>query len=263
MNTAAGYEVYSAPVAKVFFDKEFNCRPNIPLTNVRDLARSIRDSRLEAPIVIQPAADVPGGLSDGFQWRIVAGHRRFLACVKLLKWSHIPAIMRTGLTDQAARLLNFTENLDRQDLNLFEEARALQHICGGESLAAIQARMNRGRRWVKARMELMDLPESIQQAAAAGRVTQWDITQYLEQQRPVGFFEDLQHEKSLGRTSREIYRQSRGFGVRQKGEIQDMIAEIMTGDFPVSASRALAWAINSIPTEELRGELSGTTGKSS
>jgi len=262
MSQADGYEVYNIPVSEIFLDKGFNCRPAIPLNTVNDLANSIKDSRLEAPIIIQPGEDVPGGIPAGFRWRIVAGHRRFLACSKLLKWTHIPAILRPGLTDQAARLLNFTENLDRQDLTLFEEARALQSICQDQSMQEIQTRVNRGPRWVRVRLELMKLPEEVQQAAAAGIVTQLDIQQYMEQQRPYGFFGQLAEQKKLGLSSIEIYRRSRGLGVRRKREIQDMIAELMTGDFQVSAPRALAWALNTISTEELRAEISGDSGES-
>ena len=263
MKQATGYEVFEVPVLEIFMDKEFNCRPFIPLTAVRDLASSIRDSRLETPIIVQPVEDVPESvvIPESFKWRVVAGHRRFTACTKLLKWSHIPAIIRPGLTDADARLLNFTENLDRQDLNLFEEAVAIDRIFTDESTSVIQSRLNRGYRWVRARIELLSLPEGVQQAAAAGIVTQWDLTQYIEQGRPDSFFDDLQQRKADGYSSRSIHHSGKGYGVRKKSEIQRMIAELLTSQFPVTAPRALAWAVNTITTEDLRADLEGRSGK--
>ena len=38
-------------------------------------------------------------------------------------------MIRAGLSDHEARMLNFVENLERKDLNILEEARALASIC--------------------------------------------------------------------------------------------------------------------------------------
>jgi hypothetical protein len=54
---------------------------------------------------------------------LVAGHRRYTAVTRYLKWTSHPASVRTGLTERQARMLNFTENLERKDLNMLEEAR--------------------------------------------------------------------------------------------------------------------------------------------
>jgi ParB/RepB/Spo0J family partition protein len=261
MQQALGYTVYEIPIDEIYLDNDFNCRSAIPLNTVNDLAHSIDTSRLESPIVVQPACDVAKGIDPPFRWRIIAGHRRFLACANILHWRAIPALIREGLSEQAARLLNLVENLDRQDLNLYEEALAIGQVFNGKTIAYIRAKLNRGRRWVEARLELLKLPEDIQQAAAAGAVTYSDITLFIVQNRPDDFFQVLQERKAAGETVHSIQCAEQGFGLRRKHEIQEMIADVMTAPFPVTAARALAWVVKSLPTEELRADMSGRSGK--
>ena len=51
---------------------------------------------LEYPIVVQPIGDVVGDMPAGFEYRLVAGHRRFKAMEAFLKWSKVPAMVRSG-----------------------------------------------------------------------------------------------------------------------------------------------------------------------
>ena len=44
----------------------------------------------------------------------------FVAVAQILKWKTIPAGVRRNLTERQARILNFTENLERKDLNPLE-----------------------------------------------------------------------------------------------------------------------------------------------
>ena len=64
----------------------------------------------------------------GFDYRWLAGHRRFKAVETFLKWPCIPSMIRPGLSDHEARMLNFIENLERKDLNVLQEARALGRL---------------------------------------------------------------------------------------------------------------------------------------
>ena len=53
-------------------------------------------------------------------------------------------MIRAGLSDHEARMLNFVENLERKDLNLLEEARALGRLYPeGVSLRVAAAEIKR------------------------------------------------------------------------------------------------------------------------
>jgi ParB family chromosome partitioning protein len=79
------------------------------------LAESIRTSGVFQPVVLRPA-------SHG-RFQIVAGERRWLASKRAGK-TQIPAVVRQISNEQAMEL-TIIENLQREDLNPVEQARAL------------------------------------------------------------------------------------------------------------------------------------------
>ena len=127
------YDVFALPLSSIYYDADFNCRGQFTLESVSELAESIRQKGggvelrgLDFPVVVQPTAEVVGTVPSGFDYRLIAGHRRFRAVEFFLKWADIPAMVRHELTGYQARLLNFTENLERKDLNMLQEAIALE-----------------------------------------------------------------------------------------------------------------------------------------
>lgn len=91
---------------------------------LRELAESLDSNGLLQPISVRPA---PDSTSRDRRYVIIAGERRWRAA-GLLDWQTIPAIVKKGLTDQAAAKLQLLENIVREDLNPVEEARAFQKM---------------------------------------------------------------------------------------------------------------------------------------
>ena len=115
------YDAFALPLSRIYYDADFNCRARFTLQSVSDLAESIRLrgggielKGLDCPVVVQPIADMAGRKPAGVDYRLIAGHRRFKAIEVFLKWSSIPAMIRAGLSDHEARMLNFVENLERK-----------------------------------------------------------------------------------------------------------------------------------------------------
>ena len=77
-----------------------------------ELADSIRQHGVLQPLVVRPLA---GG---GYQ--IIAGERRWRAC-RMAGVSEVPAVVRE-MTDVEAMEIALIENLQREDLNIMEEA---------------------------------------------------------------------------------------------------------------------------------------------
>jgi ParB/RepB/Spo0J family partition protein len=170
------YDAFPLPLRHIYYDADFNCRGWFTLQSVSDLAENIRLrgrgvelKGLDCPVVVQPIADMAGQQPAGFDYRLIAGHRRFKAIEVFLKWTRIPAMIRAGLSDHEARMLNFVENLERKDLNILEEARGLQHLYpDGVTVRAAATELKRPTAWVHDRLRLLTLPEEVQQLAATG-----------------------------------------------------------------------------------------------
>lgn len=158
------------PIAEIYSDPIFNCRGAISPIDVVELARDIDQHGLAQSIVIQPFTE-----KEGYKYRIVLGHRRFQAFINL-KRKDIPAVIRDDLTEEQARIMNLSENLKRKDLNLLQEAKALEKfINDGLSAQEIAKKLEVSYGWVQVRSTLLKLPYAIQQEAAAGFVNQEQI----------------------------------------------------------------------------------------
>jgi ParB/RepB/Spo0J family partition protein len=160
------------PVNKIYADPDFNCRGHIQPIDVIDLAKDIVKHGLQQPIVITLRRnDTP----DGYDYVIVAGHRRHRA-YQINKQPEIPAVLRTDLDDFSARTLNAIENLKRQNLNIKQEARTvLPYYDAGWSRDEIAKELNVSPGWVQMRVMLLELPEDIQDEAAAGMINQTQL----------------------------------------------------------------------------------------
>jgi ParB family chromosome partitioning protein len=83
-----------------------------------ELANSIRTQGVIQPIVVRPIAND--------QYEIIAGERRWRAA-QLAGLTIIPAIIR-DISDETAMLMALIENIQRRDLNIMEEANALNRL---------------------------------------------------------------------------------------------------------------------------------------
>src|SRR5208282_4198429 len=172
----AKYDVLALPLKRICYDADLNCRGQFVLGSVSELADSIRQKGggvelqgLDFPVVVQPAADVEGGLPEGFDFRLLAGHRRYRAVEFYLKWKNIPSMIRKGLSAFDAHLINLTENLERKDLNMWQEAVAMQRLYpDGVTLKRAHDELHRPTKWIAARLRLLKLAPEVQQQAAAG-----------------------------------------------------------------------------------------------
>jgi len=253
------YDVFSLPVSQIYYDADFNCRGQFTHQSVEELAQSIDELGLQFPVVVQPAEEVDGFEHEGFRWRLIAGHRRYRAVTTFLKWTQIPATVWRGMTDRQARLFNFTENLEREDLNVLEEARALGRLFPkGASLREAARELKRHTRWVQARFRLLKLPEEVQVKVAAGTLSLVDVevlSQFDSPEDQIKAAAEIAKAKRRGRKPSEG-RAGRKFRYRKtKAQINRMIAELMKHGLDGLTTRALAWAAGSISDGEFEEDI--------
>lgn len=172
MEPASTHVTYHIDTSLIYADEEWNCRGKIQPMHLADLASSIQLHGLQIPIIVWQKDDLP----NGCKFLLVAGYRRYFACTVLLRQTNILAIVRTDLTEETARILNFTENLERKDLNILEEAKAIALAFPKPiRVSAVSRALNRSRSWIKSRLLLLELPEEAQQAAVDGLFLADDI----------------------------------------------------------------------------------------
>ena len=109
-------KIYQLPVEAIR-PSPFQARTSFNEQELAGLAQSIRENGLLQPISVRR---VEGG------YELVAGERRLRAC-KMARMPTIPAIL-CDYPDERTAALGLLENLQREDLNPFEQAQGLRDV---------------------------------------------------------------------------------------------------------------------------------------
>jgi ParB family chromosome partitioning protein len=132
---------------------------------LQELADSIKAQGVVQPIVVRPI-DVPGGTSGngpgvGQRYEIIAGERRWRAA-QMAGLTEIPAVIRR-IPDEAAIAVALIENIQRENLNPLEEARALERLINEFALTHQQAAeaVGRSRAGVSNLLRLLELAPEV------------------------------------------------------------------------------------------------------
>jgi ParB family chromosome partitioning protein len=121
--------------------------------SLEELAESIRAQGVVQPIVVRPFSTAPGVT----RYEIIAGERRWRAA-QLAGLMEIPAVVR-DVPDEAAIAMALIENIQRENLNPLEEARALERLIQEFEMTHQQAAtaVGRSRAAVSNLLRLLDL----------------------------------------------------------------------------------------------------------
>lgn len=135
----------------------FQARVTVREETLEELAKSIRAQGIVQPIVVRPLESV----GTEVRYEIVAGERRWRAA-QLAGLHTIPAIIRE-IPDQTAMLVGLIENIQREDLNPMEEARALRLLVENFDMthATAAEAVGRSRVMVSNLLRLLDLPDAV------------------------------------------------------------------------------------------------------
>jgi len=137
-------------------------RVEIADDKLKELADSIKQIGLQQPLVVRAVGD---------KFEIVAGHRRFKACLHV-GVINIPCIVRQ-LTDDEAEQVKAHENLYRSDLSCTEEAIYLARLTekNPEKIASAARIVGRTEAWVRERLEILQYPEYFWPALDSGTIS--------------------------------------------------------------------------------------------
>jgi ParB family chromosome partitioning protein len=126
-----------------------------------ELAASIATRGVIQPVIVRPA---------GAGYQLVAGERRWRAAQKA-QLHEIPALIRE-LDDRDVMAIALIENIQREDLNPVEEARAYQRLAEDEGLtqADIARLVEKSRSHIANLQRLLSLPEKVLAHLESGRL---------------------------------------------------------------------------------------------
>lgn len=134
---------------------------------LEELADSVRRYGVLQPLVVAEA-----GAASQPRYRLIAGERRWLAA-RSAGLSRVPVVVKEA-TPQEMLELALVENIQRADLNPLEEAAAYRHLSEDFRLTQeqIAERVGRNRVSVANALRLLQLPEVVKEALAAGRISE-------------------------------------------------------------------------------------------
>ncbi len=141
--------------------------------SLRDLAASIREHGVLQPVVVtKREVETPRGLQVTYE--LIAGERRWRAS-KLAGLSQIPAVIRRGIPNDHVKLeLAIIENVQREDLNAMDRAKAFKQLIDEFHFVQhdIAARIGKSREMIANSLRLLALPVEIQQAVQSRHITE-------------------------------------------------------------------------------------------
>jgi len=139
---------------------------------IRELASSIREFGILQPIVVtNTEKETPAGTDVEYQ--LIAGERRVLAS-KLLGLERIPAVVRNVNLERERLELAVIENIQREDLDPIERARAFSRLQDEFRMTQreIAARLGKSREAVANAVRLLDLPAAMQEALGKHEISE-------------------------------------------------------------------------------------------
>jgi ParB family chromosome partitioning protein len=127
-----------------------------------ELAQSISANGVVQPLIVRPKQN---------RFELIAGERRWRAAQRA-GLTRIPAIVRQVSDDKVLELA-LIENIQREDLNPIEEARAYKNLIDtvGLTQEVVAERVGRDRSYVTNFLRLLRLPDDIQELVQMGRLS--------------------------------------------------------------------------------------------
>jgi len=140
-------------------------RSDFPDESLAELADSIREQGILQPLIVRPRP-----AADGPRYEIVAGERRWRAA-RLAGLATVPVTVRE-LDDQSALAVALIENLQREDLNPLDQARALARLASEFELTHEQVAkaVGRSRASVSNMLRLLGLHDDVKAMLSDGRL---------------------------------------------------------------------------------------------
>ncbi len=198
------------PVGRLVPIEDIDANPHQPrksLGDIAELTASIREKGLLEPLIVR---------QRGSRYQIVAGERRYRASLEA-GLAEVPCIVREA-SDAEALELALIENLQRKDLDPFEEADGLnalvaEHDYTHEQLAE---RLSKSRTAVTEALSLVSMPADVRELCRLADISSKSLLLQIVRQRDaremVAFIERLQESGATRANAREMAKAGKAKG---------------------------------------------------
>ncbi len=223
-------ELYSNSIFWIDVDK-VNPNPYQPRREfeegpLKDLAESIRQYGLLQPLTVSRIERIKEDGGIAVEYELIAGERRLRAS-KLAGVTQIPAIIRTGDNAMMKLELAIIENLQREDLNAVERARAFLRFVDEFHFTHMQIgqKVGKSREYVANTLRLLQLPEEMLNALSAGKISEGHTRPLMmlndRPEEQLVLFKEIVYKKISVREAERIARRIATDKVRKKEYIVD------------------------------------------
>ena len=152
----------------------FQPRRNFDESSLASLAESIRQYGVLQPLAVTRKEVERPGEGISVEYELIAGERR-LRAAKIAGIQQVPVVIRSGEDDDRMKLeLAIIENLQREDLNAIDRARAFHRLVAefGLKHGEIGKRVGKSREYVSNTLRILALPQDMQDALASGDISE-------------------------------------------------------------------------------------------
>lgn len=261
MTVEADLETKMLDLNEIDANEGFNCRGRIAPIDVVDLMKSIDEHGLLEPVVVR-LYDEKKQKETGKKYGLVAGFRRHKATV-LNKKTHIRATIHPNMDEGKARVINLQENLKRKDLNILQEAKAIEqfkYMGWTRERTALELDMSMG--WVQIRFMVLDMPPEIQEVIALGLLNQTQIRDLYTIKDNAKRFEvvrAIKERKEKGESTAYITKKNTRSPTtkreRKRMEVFELQAIIRNAVGPNMVTRVLGWCAGEVTDYDMYSEL--------
>jgi len=204
----------------------FQPRREFDENRLKDLADSIRQYGVLQPLVVSREEIQKEDEGIVVEYELIAGERRLRAS-KLAGLDQIPVIIRTGDDNMAKLELAIIENLQREDLNAVERARAFMRLVEEFHFTHTQigAKVGKSREYVSNTLRLLALPQEMLDALSAGKINEGHTRPILmltdRPEEQLVLFKEIMFKKMTVREAEKAARKIAFDRVRKKEYLMD------------------------------------------
>ena len=169
-----------------------------------ELSSSIKQNGVIQPIAVRPNKYEPG------KFEIVAGERRWLAAQKA-GLNEVPVVV-LDIDDQKSLEIAIVENVQRQDLNIVEEARGYQRLIKEFAYdhKKISKFMSKSRSHISNTLRLLSLPKDIIGLMEEGKLTAGQVRPLIGMPNASEIAENIVKKKVTARNVESLVKRKKG-----------------------------------------------------
>jgi ParB family transcriptional regulator, chromosome partitioning protein len=222
--------IYSNSIFWIDTDKikpnPYQPRRDFDEIRLRDLADSIKQYGVLQPLTVSRVEVEKEGGGLVTEYELIAGERRLRAAI-IAHVSQVPVIIREGDTAIMKLELAIIENLQREDLNVVDRARAFFRLVSEFKFthAEVAKKMGRSREYVSNSLRILTLPEEILTALSEGKITEGHTRPILmladHPEEQLVLFKEIVYKKITVREAERLARKIAYDRVRKKEFMPD------------------------------------------